>query len=93
MAGEKGESEIIWMEGNVKIGNDVVCVYADLFADADHIISFPSHFLRFAKMTLIRKSWCYGLRRRWDYKGKHFYICALVQNEKKIMMASASTKN
>ena len=53
MAGEKGESEINRMKGNVKIGNDVVCVCADLFADADHIISFPSHFQRFAKMTLM----------------------------------------
>ena len=54
MAGEKGESEINRMKGNVKKGNDVVCVCADLFADADHIISFPSHFRRFAKMTLMQ---------------------------------------
>ena len=82
MAGEEGESEINRMKGNVKIGNDGICVCADLAADADAIISFPSHFWRFAKMTLMRKSWCYGLRRRRDYKDKHFYIRALVQNEK-----------
>ena len=54
MAGEKGESEINQMKGNVKIGNDVVCVCTDLFADADHIISFPSDFQIFAKMTLMQ---------------------------------------
>ena len=54
MAGEEGESEINRMKGNVKIGNDVVYVCADLFVDTDHIISFPSHSQRFAKMTLIQ---------------------------------------
>ena len=54
MAGEEGQSEINRMKGNVEIGNDVVCVCADLVADADHIISFPSHFRRFAKMTLMQ---------------------------------------
>ena len=43
------------MKGNVKIGYDVVCVYANLFVDADAIISFSSHFRRFTKMTLMRK--------------------------------------
>ena len=56
MAGEEGESEINWMKGNVKIGHDVVYVCANLFADAYHIISFPSHFRRFAKLTLMRES-------------------------------------
>ena len=43
------------MKSNVKIGNDGVCVCADLAADADAMISFPSHFWRFAKMTPERK--------------------------------------
>ena len=54
MVGEKSESEINQMKGNVKIGNDVVCVCAYLFADPDEIISFPSHFRRFAKMTFMQ---------------------------------------
>ena len=57
MAREKDESEINWLKGNVKIGNDSICVGVDLAAEVNVIIFFPSHFLRFAKMTLTRESW------------------------------------
>ena len=40
MMGEEGESEINRMKGNVKKGNDVVCVCEQIGADAEHIISY-----------------------------------------------------